>query len=103
MLSVKPQQTLRISDRPAYLPISPQGKPHDGLQNTLKMTGILVLLIAAHLVFPRLAKFNLDVSLFTTINIFAQDALADSKHQPAEQQELPNFGAPNSDRGSGTR
>lgn len=110
MLSAKPHQTNRLETSSAFLPIRNQGDSQNNMETALKMTGALVLLIGAHLIFPQLTDLTLPLQKISNgyrgqvINISHEQEMS----QPTNSQNLgnyepPNFGAPESDRGSGTR
>lgn len=136
MLSIKSEPKHNLSnDLPKFnlqthpatdstlLPITDPENSQSGMEITLKMTGALVLFIAAHLVFPRVADLTSQLKLNSqhtrqAISVSHQDVRnKEMMSEPSENQtpfpthqtqsqskyKPTNFGAPNSNRGSGSR
>lgn len=109
MISAKSTQTNQFKNSSGVSLNPNQGDSQESLKITLKMIAAIVILISAHLVLPRLADLtgNLQIRKEYTrqmLEVSHEEVITEGEQNPlSNKYEPPNFGAPESNRGSGTR
>ncbi len=107
MISAKSDQTGQSPN--SLIQINNPGNSPDNLKITFKMIAALVILMSAHLVLPRLTDLTVNLQIrkeYTRqmLEVSHEEVITPEEQNPlSDKYEPPNFGAPDSNRGSGTR